>query len=135
LNRALLQDLAKTRFDDAKVLLDNQRFAGAYYLAGYAIECALKACIARQTREGDFPPDRKTVEKYYNHNLRGLCKEAGVPLEEKSRSDEAFERYWNVVADWSEQSRYDPAPRRSERFLKDFVRAVGEVVQWLQEHW
>lgn len=31
---------------------------GAYYLAGYAVECALKSCIARRTQEHDFP-DKK----------------------------------------------------------------------------
>jgi len=33
------------RFDDAVILLDNDRTTGAIYLAGYAVECMLKALL------------------------------------------------------------------------------------------
>ncbi len=49
--------------DDAAALLQAGRYAGAYYIAGYVIECALKACIARNTRQGEFPP--KDAARYY----------------------------------------------------------------------
>jgi hypothetical protein len=45
MNRAELQQLAEDRRLDAEALLAAQRWAGAYYLAGYAVECGLKACI------------------------------------------------------------------------------------------
>ncbi|MBI0577948.1 HEPN domain-containing protein [Neobacillus cucumis] len=48
---------------DAKVLLDHECYDGAYYLSGYVIECALKACIAKYTKEFDFP-DKKLIDKY-----------------------------------------------------------------------
>jgi HEPN domain-containing protein len=50
-----LQVLAETRLTEAQVLFQNRKFDGAYYLAGYAIECAIKACVARNTRRFDFP--------------------------------------------------------------------------------
>ncbi len=43
MNRAELQRLAKDRLLDAKALFAARRWSGAYYLAGYAVECALKA--------------------------------------------------------------------------------------------
>ena len=46
--RVDLQALAQAKLDDAKLLFDNGRFSNAYYLAGYAVELGLKACIARQ---------------------------------------------------------------------------------------
>ena len=46
MNRADFQRLADVRIDEAGVLLAAGRWSGAYYLAGYAVECALKACIA-----------------------------------------------------------------------------------------
>lgn len=55
MNRADLQVLARLRLAEAKVLFDNRRYEGAYYLLGYAIECALKAYIAKQTKRYDFP--------------------------------------------------------------------------------
>ncbi|MGB7136749.1 MAG: HEPN domain-containing protein [Acidobacteriaceae bacterium] len=60
MNRKDLQSLANTRLREARVLFRAKEFSGAYYLAGYAVECALKACIAKQYRQHDFP-DRKTV--------------------------------------------------------------------------
>jgi HEPN domain-containing protein len=51
MNRDDFQSLATERLDDAAALLNAGRYAGSYYVSGYAIECALKACIARRTRQ------------------------------------------------------------------------------------
>jgi HEPN domain-containing protein len=56
MNRTEFQSLAEVRIREAKALLDAGLWDGAYYLAGYAVECALKACIAKRTRAEDFPP-------------------------------------------------------------------------------
>jgi HEPN domain-containing protein len=40
MNRADFQKLAELRIREAKVLLDSKHYEGAYYLAGYAVECA-----------------------------------------------------------------------------------------------
>jgi hypothetical protein len=44
-DRSQLRQLAADRILDAEHLLSGGRFSGAYYLAGYSVECALKACI------------------------------------------------------------------------------------------
>jgi len=61
-DQKLLQELAKLRLDEAKLLAREKRFSGAYYLAGYAIECALKALIAAQFRQNEIP-DKNLVDK------------------------------------------------------------------------
>ena len=49
MNRSELQQLAEIRLRDAKALLvTGENDAGAYYMAGYAVECALKAVIAKK---------------------------------------------------------------------------------------
>jgi len=56
MNRKGLQDLAIVRLKEAKALLDQGFHDGAYYLCGYAVECALKACIAKISgRQFAFP--------------------------------------------------------------------------------
>ena len=45
-NRWEFRELATLRLAEAKALLDAGLPDGAYYLAGYAVECGLKACIA-----------------------------------------------------------------------------------------
>ena len=45
-----LQRISDIRLSEAKVLLDNEYYSGAYYQLGYSVECALKACIAKQVQ-------------------------------------------------------------------------------------
>lgn len=71
MNRKELQALSRIRLAEARALLGSGHFSGAYYLAGYAMECAFKACIARQTLRHDFP-DKKRVDASYTHNLKEL---------------------------------------------------------------
>lgn len=40
MNRADLQTLSDLRLADGEALLQAGRFAGAYYMLGYAVECA-----------------------------------------------------------------------------------------------
>ena len=55
MNRIDLQNLANERIAEAKILFDAGKWSGAYYLAGYAVECGLKACIAKLTKPDEFP--------------------------------------------------------------------------------
>ncbi len=41
MNRGDLQRLSNARIRKAKVLFDAGEYSGAYYLAGYAVECGL----------------------------------------------------------------------------------------------
>ena len=82
MNRADFQQLANLRIAEAKALLAAGFPAGAYYLAGYAVECAIKACIARTVQQYDFP-DKDKVNESYQHNLVRLLKPAGLESELK----------------------------------------------------
>jgi HEPN domain-containing protein len=84
-NRLDFQKLAEIRIKEAKVLLDNKCFEGAYYLAGYVVECALKACIAKKTKLHDFPPPKKVVEDIYTHSIMKLLVRAELGLELKNQ--------------------------------------------------
>ena len=108
MNRSSFQELAELRVKEAEVLLNQKFFDGAYYLLGYAVECAFKACIAKKTQQFDFPPDRKTVEAIYQHLPANLLKVSGLVNEHKLEieANEAFANNWKVVQNWSEQFRY-----------------------------
>ena len=62
------------------MLLKAGHFSGAYYLAGYSVECALKACIAKQTARYDFP-DKSKANDSFVHDLKKL---AGVEFDIRS---------------------------------------------------
>src|SRR6266496_6088155 len=111
MNRGDFQQLARIRIREAKVLLDSGNYEGAYYLAGYSVECALKACIAKQTKRYDFPPDVSTTrEKIYTHDLKKLLEHAG--LEPARKNDMAYNALlaanWTTTQEWSEEKRYEP---------------------------
>jgi HEPN domain-containing protein len=131
MNRNDFQRLAEIRLKDAEVLIENRQFDGAYYLSGYAIECALKACIAKNTREYDFPPNANTVKKIYTHNLTSLVGEAGLRVE-----GSIVEISWAVVKDWSEQHRYQ---MHTEMEVQGLYSAVADpqegVFQWIKQYW
>lgn len=136
MNRQDFQRLALIRLDDARVLLGNNLYSGAYYLSGYVIECALKACIAKHTQKFDFP-DKKTVMDSHTHDLEKLVKVARLDLDLASRRNNLnFESYWSVTKDWSEESRYRIA---SKQKAEDIYLAITEpnygVLLWLQQHW
>lgn len=137
MDRKELQELSKIRLKEATALLELEMFDGAYYLAGYAVECGLKACIAKETRRGEFL-DRRKVELSHSHNLLQLIKVAG--LEEKcsvrAGQDAAFRSNWGYVQLWSEQSRYRRHRPESARVL---LAAVSDrrhgVIPWIKQQW
>lgn len=115
----------------------DHHYDSAYYLAGYAVECALKAGIARQFREHDFP-DKETVVDSYTHDLVKLVRVAGLEakLNEALALSKDFKLNWLIVKDWSEESRYE---NRGEAQAEALIVAVADpafgVLGWIQQHW
>jgi hypothetical protein len=138
MDRSDLQILADSRVADAQALLQAGRWAAAYYLLGYAIECALKACAAKQFRKHEVP-DRTIVNDFYTHRLDRLVNISGVKdgLEKRADVDPQFRVNWNAVHDWNETSRYDHST--SEAQARDMLIAVTDpasgVLTWLKTQW
>src|SRR3954452_13391923 len=107
MNRTDLQALSTIRLREAKFLLGAGLYDGAYYLAGYAAECALTACIARATRRYEFP-DRARVNACHTHDIAELLKQSGLEaaVRTERKTDLEFDRNWKIVQSWSERSRY-----------------------------
>lgn len=112
-------------------------YDGAYYLAGYAVEFALKACIAKGMRRYEFP-DKGKAEKSYSHKLIQLVGVADLEdaRRERVRSDPEFEANWNEAQLWTEESRYK---RHTMESAKQLIEAVSEgqhgVIAWIKLHW
>ncbi len=123
---------------EAKALLDRKCYEGAYYLAGYAVECALKACIAKRTLAHDFPPKPQVVRDYYQHDIRSLAKMAGLELELNKRlSVVQFKSNWDQVIGWSEEKRYET--HIDSMSAGALYRAITDprngVLVWLKKYW
>jgi HEPN domain-containing protein len=137
-NRNDLHDLAETRIREAEVLLSHDCPEGAYYLAGYAVECALKACIAKQIKKHDFP-DRKLILDSYTHDLSKLLSLSGVKDKQRKRAAQNpdFELSWAVVKDWSEKEAYAPSidGQRAQNLLVAITDPKAGILPWLKTWW
>ncbi|MBK7646333.1 MAG: HEPN domain-containing protein [Betaproteobacteria bacterium] len=138
MNKSDLESLAELRIKEAETLLSFSHFHGAYYLAGYALECALKACIAKKVNQHDFP-NKKLAEDSYSHDLSKLVGVAGLKtdLSQREQSDQVFSLNWAVAKDWSERSRYEIGITQAQ--ARDLVAAISDnnngVLQWLKNYW
>ncbi len=137
MNRADLQQLSELRINEAKTLLDAGSYPGAYYLAGYAVECALKACIAKKTNQHDFP-DKALVNSSYTHDLEKLLGVAGLAeaFEQDQKANPNLEAKWSYVKDWREESRYNATIGKN--LARDLIDAISDpngVLVWLKNRW
>jgi HEPN domain-containing protein len=137
MNRTELQQISELRIRESKALLAAGFADGAYYLAGYAVECALKACIAKRTREHDFP-EKKLVNDSHTHNLKNLLQlaELKTELDATIDADPNMESVLDRVQEWSETSRYQ---RRNAQEAEALLNAIddekGGLLPWIRLHW
>lgn len=134
--RSDFRALAETRLEEARLLLRSRRQLGAYYLAGYAVECALKACIAKQRKRFEFPPRRKVIEQIYSHDLETLVNVAGLgdQLQRDIKMNPLFAENWIIVRDWNPESRYRTSGLNGKD-LFDAVAGPNGVLPWIKLRW
>jgi len=110
---------------------------GAYYLAGYAVEGALKACIAKGY--GPEPwPEKDFVVKCHTHNLLELARLAGLEPDRMAAvaANLALGTNWSIVKDWSERSRYERHSQAKAQKLYDAITdAASGVLPWIKVRW
>lgn len=108
MDRDLMGDLSRERIAEARFLLDAERWSGAYYLAGYAVELALEAAIVdRIAREPSLVfSEKRFSDRCRTHNLENLLALAGWDEPGSNEVDAAgLVVKWKIVTEWSEQSR------------------------------
>lgn len=136
--RSELKKLTVRRLKDAHVLMKGRRYESAYYLAGYVVEHAIKACIAGQFRRNTIP-DRRLVNDTFSHDLENLLRTAG--LYQELQNDVALVpglgSSWSVVKDWRPDVRY--STEKSKLDARDLIDAIENpndgILQWLTQHW
>jgi HEPN domain-containing protein len=135
-NRQEFQQLARMRLREARILLRDGNFEGAYYLAGLAVECALKACIAKNTKRYDFPPNQAALKDIYTHTLTRLVGAAKLQaaLDAEISSNILFRSNWDLVKDWDVKSRYITGGLNATE-LYQAVAGRNGVMRWLRQRW
>lgn len=137
ITKADLEALADTRLGDAVYLFQATRYSAAYYLAGYAVELGIKACIAGLF-QANVIPEKGFVNAVYSHKLDELLGLAGIKkqLQDDMKNDAVLSAAWGVASKWNETSRYEMWDQFAAASM---IRAVGDenhgVLQWLKKHW
>jgi HEPN domain-containing protein len=136
--RAEFQALAETRLLEAKALLDLGMWDGAYYMAGYAVELAFKACIIKMLRARDAFPDRDFSRDCYTHGLKKLVAVADLTTAHAAAlaSDPVLKQYWSRVEEWSEQTRYHRVLQTEAEELYEAIADISHgVFSWIKVYW
>jgi hypothetical protein len=101
------------------------------------VECALKSCIAKNTRKGEFP-DLDLARQSFTHRIDELARVAGlVPaFRARVRDNLDFRDNWELVVLWRESSRY---AKRSRQEARDLLGAISDnhngVLPWIATFW
>lgn len=133
-NYSMCRKLASKRFTEAKLLNKKRLYSGAYYLGGYVIELALKACYCRNVKKGSFPPERGIYNKLYSHDLNNLLDVSGIKsnFNTEALTNNSLQTAWNIAKEWSEDTRYTIFKKDDSESL---LNSVDIVFRWIQTKW
>jgi hypothetical protein len=140
LNRSTLQQLSGERIEDARVLLAAQRWSGAYYLAGYALECALKSCVVAYLERNIevFFEISGFQNACWTHDIEILVKHAGLKDErdQLAGTNPKIAQSWTIAKDWKEVSRYEVKSQlEAEKLFHAINDSTDGVLQWVANYW
>ncbi len=137
MTKADLQQLAEERIIDAKVLLDAGRWGCAFYVAGYAVECGLKACIANLFKLESFP-EKTFSDKCYIHDLERLLSLAGLKseLDVEGAANVNLYNNWSTVLGWNETRRYEQKTQAEAQAIYAAITDTPDgVFAWIRRQW
>jgi len=115
-------EVARERAADAKAMLAVRADSvGSVYMAGYAIECSLKALLRALNKP--FPTSGSA-----GHDLRGLWEASGFRLSDLNDANGAKTFF---IERWSTDLRYDTA-MDTQMSTHDLLSGAGDLTGWIQ---
>lgn len=123
-----LQSIANDRLLDAEVLFKGNRYDGAVYICGYAVEVALKYRICITLNWTAFPSTKKEFENYRSlkvHDLDLLLSFTGIESRIKSNSLAD----WSIVSKWDPEKRYDVGGSIIERDAQAMINSTKTILK------
>ncbi|MDR0703554.1 MAG: HEPN domain-containing protein [Planctomycetaceae bacterium] len=144
-----IESPAWERLDEARILYENKKFDGAFYLAGYAVELVLKVRICDLFNIPHlFEESGQSINNITGiselrrsvkiHNLQILLVYSGLKKEFdiKVRDDPDFEIINSLlIQKWSEQSRYHLTGTIPPPIIQQVLELLGNrergILQWL----
>ena len=125
LDKTSLHSLAEERLKDARALLDKERYDGAVYIGGYAVELVLKARICDTLNVDEYPVK---LPGFKIHDLDTLLLLSG--REKTIRND--HETVWSLATDkWGPHLRYRTINTISSKQAQDMIQAISNLLPLL----
>jgi hypothetical protein len=144
ISKKVLKALVLIREKDAKALFEKRRYTAAIYMAGYAVEIALKLEICKMYFfSKGFPESKNEFQSYSNqrdkkylmktiesireirhHDLQLLLGYSGLEFKIKS----TFLMEWELISQWKPEMRYQIiAIRKSQAQVN--LSAAGAIIK------
>lgn len=128
--RSVLEKVAAARLKEARALKKAGCYAGAVYLAGYAVECWLKVAICKALDCLEMP------RTFRSHDLDVLLLHSGL-VRRIDREPGVSENFGRISGVWAESIRYEDPKSFDEAQVDDFFRWVcgrhDGVVTWVRK--
>lgn len=115
------------RYEDAQILLRADHTTGAVYLAGYGVECILKALVLAALGPAARTATLQSFRGARAHDfewLRTQYFENGG-----SRFPREITADFTLVNDWSTDLRYSPRTLKADE-AKEFLAAAHRIIRW-----
>jgi hypothetical protein len=134
--------VAHHRRDDAQALLQQERWRGAMYMAGYAIECTIKAKLMKvfkkrtledlevELKRRGLIPDRTSL---FDHRIELYMRASGRLDTLKGKGKEPLWQSFNVANQWLPSWRYNP-DQSNRPDAEDFLSAVDTMLKWIRNN-
>jgi HEPN domain-containing protein len=126
--RTDLRKLSRARLKEAEVLYQAGKFDAAVYLCGYSVELALKHRICMTLGWKEYPASRTKYHSFFVHDLEVLLHLSGREAMILSKGRLA---YWNSVADWNPEYRYNAVGTAQKFQAEKMIKAVRELLRFL----
>ena len=126
-----LKKIASARIKDAEALYQNNRFDGAVYLCGYAVELTLKAKICKTLKWTGFPSTNSEfqgLQSFKTHRLDMLLSLCG----QESKIKTGYLADWSIVVNWDSETRYSIIGTISKTEASDMIESAKIIVRALK---
>jgi len=118
--------VAKQRFEDATFLLGVNRTTAAVYLAGYSVECMLKALVLSAAPSSQESEVLRSFRGTRAHNYDWLRDEY---RNRRGQLPRHVARHLTHVNTWSTDMRYEPGTMKPAA-AKSFLDSATEIIRW-----
>ncbi|MEQ8788762.1 MAG: HEPN domain-containing protein [Pirellulaceae bacterium] len=128
------------RLDEARALFDADRWRGAMYLAGYSIECLLKAKLMQMFNCSNLHGLEEELQRrnllaanatIFTHQLEVLLRLANGL--DRLRQNPMLWPLFNIVNRWIPAWRYNPDLANAED-AEDYLDAVDKIRHWIDNN-